>query len=249
MKKLGLLFLLSTLVSCNALKAITDGETDLDDRFGAGQYNEELWNGLVSFWRFDESGSTQDRSDIQGSNNLIYNQGSINSTGGINGNAIDCNLSGSNRFSLNSSNNMNFGTAPGNNFAIGFWIYVTSDIGGSHIADFSSGFNITLDGSSGITFWVNGNTHVATIGSGSWQHVVFNLDRNTGVTAFVNGSQQGSTVFNTTGSNLNDSTFTLCTTVGWASPLDGNLDSFGIWNRTLSSSEISDLYRGFNNLD
>lgn len=248
MKKLGLLFLLSTLVSCNALKAITDGETDLDDKFGAGQYNEELWNGLVSFWRFDESGSTQDRSDIQGSNNLIYNQGSINSTGGINGNALDCSsIDGTNRFTLNSSIGLNYGN--NGNFSISFWIYLNTFNAGDYIADFSTGYNITLSGSSDITLNVNGNTVSGNVNTGAWTHVTYTVDRVNGSSTYINGAQQNFTTHNSTGVSYIDSTFAVCSSTGFAANPDGQIDSFGIWNRTLSSSEISDLYRGFNNLD
>lgn len=243
-----LFLILLSLMSCNALKTLTNGDTDLSEEFFQGGNVQSLYDGLVSFWRFDETGSTSTRSDVNGLNDLIHNIGAIASAGGKRGNSINCtSIDTGNRFSLNSSNGMGFGN--NTDFSISFWIYLMSFNAGDKIADFSSGFNISLSGSSDITFWANSTTTSTTIATGSWNHYVFSVQRSTGVSIFRNGVFQGYTPNVTNGQNYLDSTFSICSDIAWIPNVDANIDSFGIWNRNLSQEEINALYNGKNDLD
>jgi hypothetical protein len=243
-----LLFLsLFILSSCNPLKSLSDGETSLDDNFFEGGGNSDLYHNLVSFWRFEETGSSDNRVDSQGSNTLNHAVGVISSRSGKNGNAIDCSsIDGSNTFSSGSTTNLNYGT--NTDFTISFWVYLDSFIAGRYVAYFTD-YNITLSGSNDITFWMNSITTSVPVTTGTWEHVTFVVDRDSGVTAYNNGNYVTFTANDTTGINVTDALYAICSLHDATVATPGGLDSFGIWNRQLSDSEVSDLYNGYNNLD
>lgn len=234
---------------CNPLQTITNGETDLDDDFFRGQNNSSLTHDLISFWAFNETGSSDHRYDYNGVNNFTHNIGGINYTSGRFGNAIDCStIDGSNNLNAITTANMNLGT--GSDFTISFWLYMNSFNAGEMLLDFNSVFNITASGSSEITFWFFSNTLSIPVSTGNWIHYAITVDRDTGMNAYVNGNFVGSYAFDSTGNNITNQTLRICSDAAFAATVfNGRLDGLGAWSRMLSSREISDLYYGNTNLD
>ena len=171
MKYLAICFL---LMSCNVVQMLTDGETDPSDDFYKNNYCDDststnscnqdstqysLSNDLVSFWRFDEIGSSEGRTDVTGNNNLDVN-GAIWYEDGIHGNGLQSSGFDTSNYTFNGAST---GFSFGNNidFTIAFWMkrssqsaspkYIFDKIGTEYI-------RISVPGTSDqITLEINGN--------------------------------------------------------------------------------------------
>jgi hypothetical protein len=98
----------------------------------------------------------------------------------------------------------------------------------------------------------------ASIGLGTWHHVVLTYDQNATdeLTVYLDGSQ--AFTLNNYGGDL-DTSVTSPLTLGIARPgddpdgdwgdLDGQIDEFGLWTRALTSTQVADLYASGSGLD
>jgi hypothetical protein len=147
-----------------------------------------------------------------------------------------------------------------NDFSIATWVRLDSISDWSRVFDFGSGESVNMfltpqNGSTGavrfaITTSGNGNeqqiTGSSALPTGAWTHVAVTKSGNTG-TLYVNGSVVGtnnsmslspSSLGNTSQNWIGRSQYS-------ADPyLDGQVDDFRIYNRALSSSEVSALASG-----
>ena len=146
------------------------------------------------------------------------------------------------------------------NCSISMWINFTGSAG----ATFYYQGEVDLDNANRTFFQITSGkvlfSHENTTGSGStitseiinnsrWQHVA-GVMNGTSLLLYINGSLIGNTlVYSGSGGNRDMRTY-----IGGAANTDGSvtnfaqvgLDEFGIWNRTLNSTEISDLYNSGN---
>jgi hypothetical protein len=250
------LFVMSFIlfISCNPLKEIGDTETKLDEDFFQGRGLQSLKNGLLSFWRLNESGLTENRRDTVGSNDFIWNSGSISSSSGKIGNALECSsMNASNRFDNTSVSNLNFGTSQ--DFTVSLWAKVNASAGNGILFQLGTGadrIDIQVLSNNEIDLWLNNSStspNIPLVSYGQWNHFVFIVDRDFGVSVFKNGNNIYTLSTNSTSKNYSFSSLRACSDNAYMSNPNAAVDSIGIWGRKLTFEEITALYQRNNDLD
>lgn len=250
-----------TLSSCNVIQSMTGGETKLSADFFRNQvYQVDLTPELFAFWRLEEE-AYNSRFDTYGNyplNDTV--SGGIPRVKGVRGSAAD--ITGlSSGTTILEGTSVPFNKAVGDSLAFSFWVYFSTNLSGG-CADTrtvfmcSSGY-IALDNldcqndSADIDINFGSSTtfnNVADFAGGQWHHFVINIDDSTALTSlYVDGAFLGSNTHTATA--ISSAYIGLGSNGTGISPLNGKLDSFGIWNRLLETHEIEALYHGHNNLD
>jgi len=210
-----------------------------------------LTDGLPSYYQMNDDLATTNVIDIINNNDGTLEGGDNTqdiSVTGIIGKALHLDGS-SDIIDLNDGNDFDFTTS--DDFSISFWIKPDEWVNGQRIFsndDGSNGYQIieaTAGGSgtgNNIQFWGNGGSLVVStdeIVIGEWNHIVVTFEGGT-AKIYINDSTpfSGSTTISASSNDLY---------IGWDPSLsdnyyDGVIDEIGIWNRTLSSSEVSELY-------
>lgn len=212
---------------------------------------------LVSYYELEESSGT--RVDSHGANNLTDNN-TVTSAAGKQGTAAVF-VTANTEFLSNTALDISGTTDK----SLAFWVKIgTAPSSGTTYALFSDYQNVgnnrawgmmyrnnggTLqfytitsdDGSSTLTGTIN-----QTLTAGTWYHLAFLYDKSAGsIQVYVNGSSIGSI----TGQKVSIKNGTdpfrigaLGDGGGTAWHFDGSIDEFGLWDKLLSSTEVSDLY-------
>lgn len=220
--------------------------------------NSSLATGLVSYWEMEETSGT--RVDSHGSNDLTDNN-TVLYAAGIQGNASDHEASLTEYLSI--ADAAQTGLDITGDITIVAWINRESDgsyalIGKSNFGQGASGraYAILLDTVGGTAHLdvniSNGSSDVwkstaATLNTGTWYHIGMVYTASAGsVQFYVNGAAQGSALTGLPTSIGNDANPLV---IGGAFDgasmsykFDGLIDEVGIWSRTLSSTEIGELY-------
>jgi hypothetical protein len=223
-----------------------------------------LSDNLIYYWDLNEtSGSRTDEVSslvLSDNNTVTYQTGKISN--------------GATFTSANSEYLMNDNgySDSGGDISLSFWIYLTAstanDDGIYTIKSAASNANSITAVMANIAgtnilfaFWNSaGNdysrVYITAPSTGSWHHVVVVMDVSqaaSGFTIYVDGSAVSDTHYNTNSSThgaITGGDVTLgAQGNGQAGTFfDGGLDEFGIWNRLLTSDEVSQLYNSGNGL-
>ena len=194
-----------------------------------------LTTGIVGYWKFDSN-----INDSVGSNNLT-NYGATNGStyGIINGGYL---YDGTNDYMEFASNPIDGLSA----FTINVWAKTSNASDSMFI--FSLGENAE---SSLIYFQYRGSTDFRfgtyihdydvsiDVRDGVWHMFTMTWD-GTNLKCYIDAVQKVSTTNNIQTSTAND--FKLISKYGSGYFVDGYIDEYGVWNRELSSTEVSDLY-------
>jgi len=229
------------------------------------QINYIPTNGLVGYWKFDETSGT---TFADSSGNTVAGTGSS----GTISNGAGKILRGGNFNGLGDYVNV-----PDNNnldnfsaFSISAWIYKKdarlSVFLSKRDTDTSAALPYLLyvlaDGS--LLFYTTGSSATAsyltagagTINQNAWYHIVATFSNSTNTTLYVNGAQKSATFSNSGGTfnrtvhipaGLKIGTYGLFTgtppdsSYAW----NGTIDEVAIWNRALSSTEVSTMYNAY----
>jgi hypothetical protein len=234
------------------LTSFDTGEITLEQSISKGlvknvQTGKSILNeGLVGYWPFD-----LDVNDYSGNDNNGVSYGAISTTGKV-GEAYE--FDGANSY-IEVLTNLGI-PAGQKERTVSFWLYQRSREEGNNYAlvEFSNqegeqGYIIQMIDYYGeyylFTDGINGDNNVMPEvypDLNSWNFISFVFDGETTYSYYLNGNlvQSGEfgTQINTFVSGLNFGRRTL----GAEGYLDGFLDEIGIWNRSLSSAEISQLY-------
>jgi hypothetical protein len=212
-------------------------------------------SGLVGYWKFDEATGTV-AYDFSGNNNLgtWYGTGNHHSSGKL-GYAGQLNGSSTSDYvSFPANNDINL---KGNLYTYVAWVNLRS-IGPNNYAELFSvtGGNrtgIKLNGPSWHTIGVDFNSdfysytvNIPSWNFNTWNHLAVIIDRtNCYFTAYWNGAYQGtSTVFTSYTPTATNSTVGRNGLTGnQGDYTDGFLDDVRLYNRALSASEISAIYK------
>jgi hypothetical protein len=210
----------------------------------------ELTDGLVSYYSLDETSGAV--IDLHGSNNGTNNGATTNVTGQIE-TAYDFDGSNDGIDLPNGSDTLEPST-------ISFWMKTNSTndnvlmqfVDNSNTKNYY--FRINMAGSSNKfrAVYYNGVsdtilTSSSDVNDGLWKHIVVTRD-DTNAEIFINGVSDVSTSTYTNGDVGGD-----IRTIGYFGLsdilyFDGKIDEVGIWNRTLTADDISDLYNFGNGL-
>lgn len=265
--------LLFLFYSCEAVQGIIGAESNVDDSFNSSTNNDDNNSGsnnvtsledqVISFWQFSETGGTENRNDSRGSSTLIHGAGTLSSVSGQIGTGIQCSsMSGSSYFYVSSpSSNYDFRTT--SDFSVAFWARLNGTTGSNQIlVEFNYPtpfFRIQVNSSSTDLLINADNGMPLTVASafssiGDWYHFVLLVDRDAGITVYRNGSSIGGDSISTGSDFLSISDVYICGGRNGAGPaltnnFNGEMDSVGVWDRLLTTTEISALYNGNNNLD
>jgi hypothetical protein len=222
----------------------------LGDR-GGGAAASSLLDGLVAYWKLDETSGT--RIDSTGSNNLTDN-GGVGSTIGKQGNAAS--FSGSNDLSLTSSTDLRLDNT---DFTVAFWVnFDTLPVGafitilGKHdglgLREYwfyrhQSTNKIALLTSPNGTTVEFLNTVGPSLNTGQWYFVVGerNNATNTATLYIHDGINWDSGSFTSNGVWAGTALFGISRTGGFER-LEGIVDEVGIWNKLLTAAERTQLW-------
>lgn len=210
-----------------------------------------LTDGLISYWKLDESSGNA--SDATGNGNTLTNTNVTYSAGKINNGA---NFNGSNS-NLSTGDNSNLRPS---SVTVSYWVKTTQ--GGNHLVKKSSGnggweaYSVKNDSSNNdvssrvqltgspsfsdiVTNTVNikdGNWHMVTMSYTSGSHKIYidGIER-------VSSSPSGNIFYVESRRFVLGSSWN---TVGYEGYFNGQIDEVGVWNRALSGSEVSELYNG-----
>ena len=211
---------------------------------------DALTDGLISYYKMDESSGNI--IDVHGSNDGTNFGAAYGATGIIN-DALNFSVIDSDSVNITdldqeletSGISFNFWIKPNQNFP-GGTRYAFFDIREGGVNDqlkllhHTDGNIYWLYRDSGGIFQTN---FAATLNKGQW-YMITTLYNSTHIILYINGTEKQKVL--TTGSTGVDFTdsddFQLGVDVGFSQYIDGVLDEFGVWNRALTSSEITDLY-------
>jgi len=219
---------------------VTEITVDGDTVFTAGPAIPQPPSG-VAYWTFDNadtSGSTA--TDVWGGND-----GTINgATTGVSGANDQYTTNEAYRFD-GTDDDVNVGDtlphgAPGQEVTAAAWINLDSV---TDEAVIGSPGNWVMRIENGQVFWRtsggNNGGDGSNLSTGTWFHVVVTWDAGSNSVAYVDGSQTDNTSFGDT-SDENEDFF--IGDNGQGVYFDGEIDDVRVYDKVLSSSEVSDLY-------
>lgn len=250
MKKTLTLILL-VLFTFNTVFAATDVKND-----------GTLSTNLITYWEMEEASGT--RTDSHGSNDLADSNSPGQDASGIQGNAVDLERSSSQYLSITDASQSGLDFAGDSSFSMwlkvdnaptggaAYYVFAKSGVGngnrGYYAVYYESGGSTrmqVLASSNGTSYAIADG--LLALGTGTWHHVVVVIDTgNTDILVYLDGNSTPA-ISQTSGIgaqwDANGFTFKLgdhSTSVGqyW----DGSIDEFGVWDKALTTSEISDLY-------
>ncbi|MCL5006901.1 MAG: LamG domain-containing protein, partial [Patescibacteria group bacterium] len=206
---------------------------------------------LVGYWKFDETGAAASDSSVQGNDGAMYPSDFHISSGCVSGSCADFN--GTSDYVYRST----FNNVPGSQMTICGWIILQSTSTEILVQQGRSGSNINgeyefiVTGQSGsvyMEFWdwdnnygFNGQASNTAIATGAWHYACFVKDGTAG-TYYLDGQPNGSITASldvvyragdfAIGKDYRDN----------VDYFNGLLDNLRIYNRALSSAEISLIY-------
>lgn len=205
----------------------------------------------VSCWNFDETSGTRIDSNTTNSNDLADNNTVLSGTGKI-GNAADFESTNSEFLSITDATQvgLDFSTA----MSVSVWLneesytdgiivgklstgqeafYIQADVGGSNnLQRFSDSAETTKD----VTSLFN---------TGTWYHVVYIYNAGS-YEVYVNGTSAGTASGLAASLTNRSSDFTVGKVTKYGNVFDGLMDILEVYNRVLTSAEITELYNSGN---
>jgi hypothetical protein len=215
---------------------------------------DDLLDGLVSYWKFDEtSGTTAD--DSHGSYDFTHTDTGLITSGG----KIDYGLSftSNNYHSVNSNPVIPYGAK-----SISVWVYYVSNSANQYFlvnnggSGGNNGMSLAVTSShklrweisrSDVIGWNFQFNSATSLSNNAWNHVIVTWDGSTSSNSakiYINGELDASqTPLDTeTASGTNNLLLGRYNPASSDQSMNGRLDELGIWNRALNSTEVSALY-------
>jgi len=220
-------------------------------------------NNIVGYWPLDESSgvahdSTPDGNNLTNNNTVTYAAGKINNGANFvrassqylsepNASEVGLKITGN----LTVAGWVKFATLPASNNYYGLLNNYQNNGGyGFYFANLSGTYSLQSQ--------LYGNVNQGAVQTVAWTPSVntwyyvaltYNTSGSNNVKFYVNGVQQGTTQTDTdTALIASDGIFALGAHGSGVNFLNGSLDEWGVWNRELSPTEISQLYNGGNGL-
>jgi len=197
--------------------------------------------GLLAYYKFDNENNLFEES-TSNSYDGTNNGATYNSSGKINGAVVF----DENDYGLVSNDSFKFDGAD-DNFTISLWTKGTSDSGAFlSIQDGNDdGWNLRyVSGKVWLQYDAYDVKTSSSVNDGSWHHIVAVIDKTNGGQMYVDGSADGSLLTSVIGKTLSLASNDLYFGKFSFTPLylDAFVDEIAIFNRTLSVSEIEEIY-------
>ena len=207
---------------------------------------DDLLDGLVSYWKFDETSGTT-ASDSHGENDgSLSNTRIFGTDGKIN--------KGGDFTQGNDYINVSYSDLNRDLFSISTWIKLTATNPSSH--EVIMGFGTTDPNRMGLfakrnaagnylSFWSDNTGWIeseVSLTRNEWYHVVFVVDSGNEVKFFVNGDLVSTDSIGNIPSSIPNNIFIGTAPYDTNQHLRGLLDEVAVYNRALSSDEVSTLY-------
>ena len=207
-------------------------------------------NGLVGWWPFngnanDESGNGYNGVVINSQTNLTTDRNGNNNSAYTFVNSTQSGIQTTSNVSINSTS-----------ISASLWFNPSSNL------TISSGQKILISGTGNvpiqftynnggicIEWWSNQGVVQHTVpmsfNANTWYHVAFSGAVSSDLKVYINGIEYiTSTTANSLRSMSNGSLlFGISSSSSWPSPFNGKIDDIGMWNRTLTQQEITQLYQ------
>ena len=209
------------------------------------EWTADLNVGLVAYYKLNETSGTNALEVAHFNHNGTLQAGTLGNSGII-GTSYTFNGADSQYLNLSSVQTLPFLGAP---FGISFWAYRTPDVTTDVMFALTNNNGIDMQITSGGLVYAenwqgaswssnSGTTHVL---NNTWMHFVM-TSNGTNATIYLNNTIQ----FLTDTSNHQGRGFTWDTisTFAGGTGFAGRIDEFGLWNRSLSSAEVTQLYNG-----
>jgi hypothetical protein len=209
-----------------------------------------LLNGLVAYWRMDESSGNA--ADATGNGFTATNVGTVTyTTGKINNGAL-LSDTGPKYFDLGSSSSLN---PPAFSFAA--WVNFSTLVNSNGLANAihfrevdGTHFNFLYVRPSGLlACYVYGNGSVSYDETGShalslnqWHHLVMTYDSVSGLVGYVNGAVDGTAAANGPIAAIAANSYIGHNNLSSGREPNAIIDEAGIWSRAITSAEVTALY-------
>jgi len=231
--------------------------TNVNKRIVNGSSINPIWEGLISYYRFDETSGTAPQ-DSKGSNHLVNNNCAI--TDGKNNKCLDIST-GDSLYCPTPASSFDF--TKSTPFSFSFWYKYTTNFTTRGILSRQQqtpvrrGYEFfTSSGTFYCWFFGNATTNGLNVlrsgvwpNNSTWYNTIFTYDGSgsaNGMKLYVNGSNLSLSVgknnLNAFDINIGDKETQIGCYDGRAYPIGGLFDEFAIWNRALSSTEVTTLY-------
>ena len=218
--------------------------------------NANLTDGIVSYYGFDEMSGSSTFDSLKLYNGTITGASFDNTTKLLGNSSFDVGSTSNNYYTQIDEDALSFITNTHSEFTISTWVYSTTDgvwqsiWGAGILAGDAHAFNVKkrgdnnfirarLFGSSATGIEITTNT---TIPTNEWHHIVFVGFGNGTAHIYQNGILTGGTSVTSQSAGafqryvIGNRGRTASTAFG------GLIDEYGVWNRSLNSTEISSLY-------
>jgi hypothetical protein len=216
------------------------------------QTKAQLSNGVVAYWKLDESsGSVIDASGVHNGTNV---SGTPGQSGKI---YTSYSFSASSGIDMGNDAAFNFGSS--SDFTLSAWFRTTSNQDQYIIAKFNTGITpgLVIGTDAGLPYaaimdGTGSGTEAMVIVSGpnavnddQWHLLTVTFDRNGSLKLYIGATEVANGDISVITESINNSN-SLC--IGYrdypASPknFNGSIDEVGIWSRVLSSGEVAELY-------
>jgi len=239
----------------NALYRLSELQTRSPATTTASSTSSTITNGIISYWKFDESSGTT-ASDSVGSNSGTVQSGTSFAAGEIN-NGITQNSASGVGVDVGSPSSLDITQYP---LSVSAWFKTsrTTSVPNGTMMIYTTTithapwdqYTLEMDPTTGkvdLNYKYGGPDHLAQSGpgynDGNWHFVVGTIDSSGNMTLYIDGSSVGTGT--ATGGTLGSSKKTaigINWDIGVSDPWYGSLDEIGVWNRDLSSSEVTQLY-------
>ena len=225
--------------------------------------NSSLATGLVSCWELQETSGT--RVDSHGTNDLTDNNTVLYGAGHILTNAAD--FEQANSEYLNITDASQSGLDGMSDLTIAYWFNLesTTDYGtyvskwGNNTATYSYLIRQALGDLNTIAVYVGDGTNVGGgnitglgLALATWYHAIMTFNSSTGnIELRINNVLKGTIATSVTGIANTSVDFILGAAYGAGSPywlLDGRMEQVCVWQRLLTSTEMTDLYNSGNGI-
>ncbi|MBI3414969.1 MAG: hypothetical protein HY043_06550, partial [Verrucomicrobia bacterium] len=205
-----------------------------------------LLNGLVSYWKLDETIGA--RVDSVGPNHLINHLAQATSGPGKIGNAVNFAGGALGSTYLIATNNGSLSFI-NHSFTISAWLKINTKVSMTAVNKSRYEYALRYDASlDRFVFGVNGMFSTAAasaLGSpatNTWYHVVAWYDNTAQTKSIQINNGAVTTVAHTTGLNVGSNNFWIGSLEGWNDIWNGGIDEVKIWNRTLTATERAQDY-------